>query len=109
MTITMRQARKLLIPVPLIDLNFIVSILLVASLCKSVLRRLLQSFNPSTLQLFNPSILQLFNSSILHYHTPNVTDSIHRMQVARWSANTFAGSSSVAISGNASITASELA
>jgi len=27
MTITMRQARKLLIPVPLIDLNFIVPIL----------------------------------------------------------------------------------
>ncbi len=53
MTITMRQARKLLIPVPLIDLNFIVPILLVASLCKSVLRRLLQSFNPSTLQSYN--------------------------------------------------------
>ena len=50
MTITMRQARKLLIPVPLIDLNFIVPILLVASLCKSVMRRLLQSFNSSILQ-----------------------------------------------------------
>jgi hypothetical protein len=64
MTITMRQARKLLIPVPLIDLNFIVPILLVASLCKSVLRRLLQSFNSSTLQFFNPSILQCCFSHI---------------------------------------------
>ena len=74
MTITMRQARKLLIPVPLIDLNFIVPILLVASLCKSVLRRLLQSFNSSTLQFFNPSTLQFFNPSTLQSY--NVVFSI---------------------------------
>ncbi len=71
MTITMRQARKLLIPVPLIDLNFIVPILLVASLCKSVLRRLLQSFNSSILQCcFSHISLFRLNFLLQSYEKP---------------------------------------
>ncbi len=57
MTITMRQARKLLIPVPLIDLNFIVPIL--------------QSFNSSILQCcFSHISLLRLNFLLQSYEKP---------------------------------------